>query len=112
MYGLTDPQAKVLRIIASFDHRGAMCWQIRDRYFPADSPMRTKRTRGRNGRSGVVGGAGNLAIGRLCATLARKGLVMHSDSGARDFRYILTAKARKLLGLTDEGQLDLGGDDA
>lgn len=109
MYGVTDPQAKVLRIIASFDHRGAMCWQIRDRYFPADSPMRTKRTRGRNG---VVGGTGNLAIGRLCAALKGKGLVVHSDSGNRDFRYILTPKARKLLNLPDDGRLDLGSGDA
>ena len=111
MYGVTDPQAKVLRIIAEFDHRGAMCWQIRDRYFPADSPMRAKRTRGRNGRSGVVGGTGNLAIGRICAALKAKGFVMHSDSGARDFRYILTPKGRKLLGLGATDTLDFGGDD-
>lgn len=118
MHGVTDQQAKVLRIIADFGDRGAMCWQIRDRLYPADSKMRTYRTHGSRGggnRAGAQGALGNLAVGRICSALADKNLVRRGKVTRRgsDFRYYLTEVGRRRLGLgPDDDTLDLDdGDD-
>lgn len=115
MHGLTDQQAKVLRILAEFGDRGAMCWQIRDRLYPADSKMRVYRTHGSRGggsRAGAAGALGNLAVGRICSALADKHLVRRGKTtrSGSDFRYYLTETGRRRLGLgPDTTTLDLEG---
>ncbi len=74
---LTDRQQDVMSILANGPDGGLMCWQIRDRLYPPDSPLRTKRTHGRgaSGFNGSIGATGNLAVGRIVSRLMDLGLV-------------------------------------
>lgn len=87
---LTDRQAQVLWALhehARKDprHRGLTASQVRDRIYPPDSPMRTKRTAGRGASSfnGSVGALGNLAAGRILAGLERRGFAWSPGDGFR-----------------------------
>lgn len=78
---------------------GLLASQVRDRIYPADSPMRTKRTRGHGGanHNGAVGATGNLAAGRILWTLEGKGLVEQGADWYSSYRWTLTDAGRKIV---------------
>lgn len=89
---LTQRQYEVLEIVKQFP-KGVSARQVRDRIYPEDSPMRTKRTSGRGASSfnGSIGATGNLAAGRILAALERKGYVHRGREydGEQDNRFYL-----------------------
>ena len=104
---ITERQRDVLAAIFAAERdtpegktfRGLMAWQVRDRIYPADSPMRTKRTSGHHGsnHNGAVGATGNLAAGRLLHALERKGLVRQGEFRSGDYRWNLTDAGRQIV---------------
>lgn len=97
---LTDRQIAVLRALwtdSQDRNRGLMAWQVRDRIYPADSPMRTKRTAGRGASSfnGSVGALGNLAAGRILHGLAARGYCWQPGA---EYRWQITAGGAGALG--------------